>query len=197
MTTNKPLSHREKLMREGTKQLYEYGFHGTTVDRILEASGVPKGSFYHHFGSKEAFAREALERYVRFQLDLLAKWSAAEDIDTADAIYGYFTDMAEAFTRSRHQRACLLGKLSTEMAAGSPAFRDLLAADVLRWKEKLVDLLQRGRDRDDVREDLTVDELADAVLALIQGVFVLALAVRNKAMLDATGATLRLLIRRP
>jgi TetR/AcrR family transcriptional repressor of nem operon len=167
------------------------------VDRILEASGVPKGSFYHHFGSKEAFAREALERYVRFQLDLLAKWSAAQEIDTADAIYGYFTDMAEAFTRSRHQRACLLGKLSTEMAAGSPAFRDLLAADVLRWKEKLVDLLQRGRDRDDVREDLTVDELADAVLALIQGVFVLALAVRNKAMLDATGATLRLLIRRP
>lgn len=197
MTTEKPLSHREKLMREGTKQLYEFGFHGTTVDGILEASGVPKGSFYHHFGSKEAFAKEALDRYMRFQLDLLAQWAAKDDLDTADVITGYFTDMAEAFARSRHQRACLLGKFSTEMAAGSPAFRRVLVADIEQWNAKLVELLRRGRERGDIREDLTLAELADSVLALIQGVFVLALAVRSQSMLDATATALRVLVRRP
>jgi TetR/AcrR family transcriptional repressor of nem operon len=196
MKATKPLTHREKLVREGTKQLYAYGFHGTTVDRVLAASGVPKGSFYHHFGSKEAFAKEALDRYMRFQLDLLATWAEREDIDTADAVTGYFGAMAEAFARSHHERACLLGKLSTEMAAGSPEFRELLANDIQQWRQALVARFERGREQGDIREDLTLDDLADAVLALIQGVFVLALAVRNQTMLDATATTLRLLIRR-
>lgn len=197
MNVKKPLPHREKLLREGTRQLYAHGFHGTTVDRILEASGVPKGSFYHHFGSKEAFAKEALERYMRFQLDLLDQWSAKDGLTTADVVVGYFTDIAAAFARSRHQRACLLGKLSTEMAADSPAFREVLVADIERWKAQLVALLGRGRERGDIRDDLTLDEMADSVLALIQGVFVLALALRNQAMLDTTAKTLRLVITRP
>jgi TetR/AcrR family transcriptional repressor of nem operon len=194
MVVKKPLSHREKLIRVGSQQLYAYGFHGTTVDRILEASGVPKGSFYHHFHSKEEFAKEALDRYMQFQFDLIARWAAKNDLDSADVITGYFADMADAFARSKHQRACLLGKLSTEMAATSPTFRKLLAAYIEQWKAKVVELLERGRDWADVDGGLTIDEMADAVLALIQGVFVLAVASRSDAMLDSTRTALRVLV---
>jgi TetR/AcrR family transcriptional repressor of nem operon len=194
MSAQKQLSHRERLLREGTRQLYAHGFHGTTVDGILDATGVPKGSFYHHFGSKEAFAREALARYTEFQLDLLAGW-AAKDLDTAAIVSGYFLDLADRFTRSGHRRACLLGKLSTELAADSATFRRALLADMQSWRAQLADLLRRGHERGDVREDLTVDELADSVLALIQGVFVVALTVRDPAALTSTGKALEVLIR--
>ncbi|EWM10811.1 TetR/AcrR family transcriptional regulator [Kutzneria sp. 744] len=142
------LPHREKLLREGTRRLYSHGFHGTTVDGILAATGVPKGSFYHHFGSKEALAKEALRRYLTFQLDLLESWTAKADLPTADVLVGYFTDMAEAFTRSEYQRACLFGKLSAEMSAGSPEFRAVLADHVKEWQVPLRELLRaRARTR--------------------------------------------------
>lgn len=191
------LPHREKLLREGTRRLYSHGFHGTTVDGILAATGVPKGSFYHHFGSKEALAKEALRRYLTFQLDLLESWTAKADLPTADVLVGYFTDMAEAFTRSEYQRACLFGKLSAEMSAGSPEFRAVLADHVKEWQVPLRELLRRGQERGDVRGGLTVEQLADAVLALVQGVFVLALAVRDEAMLDAARTALRVLVENP
>jgi TetR/AcrR family transcriptional repressor of nem operon len=184
-------------MREGTKLLYAYGYHGTTVDRILEQAGVPKGSFYHHFGSKEAFALEALQRYMEFQHDLLGRWAERDDVSTADAVVGYFEEMAAGFAKSRFQRACLLGKLSTETAASSPTFRHALAAAITAWRRQLADLLSRGRERGDVRCELTVDELTDSVLALVQGAFVIALSVRDQAGLDATAATLRLLVAAP
>ncbi|MEV6606578.1 TetR/AcrR family transcriptional regulator [Kutzneria sp. NPDC051319] len=191
------LPHREKLLREGTRRLYSHGFHGTTVDGILAATGVPKGSFYHHFGSKEALAKEALRRYLTFQLDLLESWTAKADLPTADVLVGYFTDMAEAFTRSEYQRACLFGKLSTEMSAGSSEFRAVLADHVREWQVPLRELLRRGQERGDVRGGLAVEQLADAVLALVQGVFVLALAVRDEAMLDAARTALRVLVENP
>jgi TetR/AcrR family transcriptional repressor of nem operon len=197
MAAQTTLSHRERLLREGTKLLFAVGYHGTTVDGILEAAGVPKGSFYHHFGSKEAFALEALGRYQRFQHDLLARWSEKSGLSTADAVVGYFEEMAGAFVRSRHQRGCLVGKLSSETAASSTVFRRALAEYVRDWKAQLVELLGRGITRGDVRADMPVEQLADTVLALIQGVFVMGLAVREQSILTSVSTALRVLITQP
>lgn len=187
-------SHRERLLREGTRQLYEHGFHGTTVDGILAAAGVPKGSFYHHFGSKEEFAKQVLARYMDFQLDQLATWAARTDLSTPDLVAGYFRDLADRFIRSRHSRACLAGKLATELAPGHREFRRRLRADLTTWRARLVDVLERGQERGDVRTDQDAGVLADAVLAMIQGAFVVALAARDDTSLAAVCTGLRLLL---
>ncbi|MEV4316726.1 TetR/AcrR family transcriptional regulator [Actinocrispum sp. NPDC049592] len=191
MNAQATLPHRERLLREGTKLLYANGFHGTTVDKILAETGIPKGSFYHHFGSKEAFALAALERYMQFQHELLDQWANRDDLSTADAIVGYFQDMATRFVRSKYMRACLLGKLATETAAGSPVFRKALAGYIDDWKRRLVERLQQAGD---IRTDISVEQIADSVLTLIQGVFVIALAARDQGALDSTAATLRLVV---
>ena len=72
---------------------YEQGFHGTTVDAVLAAALVPKGSFYHHFGSKDAFGQAVLERYPTFQLSLFDKWATKKGLTTTQKLVGYFTEM--------------------------------------------------------------------------------------------------------
>src|SRR6476620_12004185 len=87
--TPKTLSHKERLIRQGMKSFYASGFHGTTVDALLEASGVPTGSFYHHFGSKDAFGLAVLDRYMHIQLDALAKWTVYDASTTTDKLTRY------------------------------------------------------------------------------------------------------------
>ncbi|QRP49517.1 TetR/AcrR family transcriptional regulator [Amycolatopsis sp. FDAARGOS 1241] len=194
MTGSTTIPHREKLLREGMRQLYAHGFHGTTIDGILDGSGVPKGSFYHHFGSKEAFAKQVLARYMQFQLDQLGEWSGRADLATPALLSGYFRAMAERFIGSSHERACLAGKLSTELAAGHEAFRAQLAEDLGVWKGRIVELLRTGQRRRDVRGDQPAEVLADAVLALVQGAFVVALASRDDASLASVATALELLV---
>jgi TetR/AcrR family transcriptional regulator, transcriptional repressor for nem operon len=191
------LSHKERLLRQGTKLFYAQGFHGTTVDAVLASAGVPKGSFYHHFGSKDAFGQAVLDRYMQFQSDLFDKWAAKKDVATADKLTGYFKELSQLFVKSGFQRACLTGKFSTEVAASSDLFRDQLADQIRAWKSKIVELLQQGQAVGDVRGDRPAEELANGVLSLIQGAFVLALSTRDRDTLAAVAANVSLLIEPP
>ncbi|MGH8785554.1 MAG: TetR/AcrR family transcriptional regulator, partial [Cupriavidus necator] len=55
-STQRAPTHKDRLLKEGFKQFYAHGFGGTSLETVLVEAGVPKGSFYHHFGSKESFA---------------------------------------------------------------------------------------------------------------------------------------------
>ena len=54
---------REQIVEAGLKCLLEKGFNGVGVQEITSSAGVPKGSFYNHFESKEALGAEVIERY--------------------------------------------------------------------------------------------------------------------------------------
>jgi TetR/AcrR family transcriptional repressor of nem operon len=56
-------STRDDLIDVGLGLMHQNGYNATGLTDILKAADVPKGSFYHHFGSKEDFAEAALERY--------------------------------------------------------------------------------------------------------------------------------------
>lgn len=196
-TRTEATSHKERMLRQGMKLLYANGFHGMTVDALLAASGVPKGSFYHHFGSKDAFAQAVLGRYAQSQRDLLDRWTERAELSTPDKLTGYFREMAENFVRSDYQRACLAGKLSTEVAASSEPFREQLDQDLRRWKHQLIAVLENGQQRGDVRTDRDGGDLADSLLALLQGAFVIALSTRDEESLEAIAGTLRDLIAIP
>src|SRR3984957_17325625 len=58
------LSNRDKLLTEGLRVVHERGFSGASVRDIVQAAGVPQGSFTNHFASKEAFGLEILELYL-------------------------------------------------------------------------------------------------------------------------------------
>lgn len=188
------LSHKERLLRRGMALFYEQGFHGTTVDAVLAAARVPKGSFYHHFGSKDAFGQAVLERYTTFQLALFDKWATKKGLTTTQKLVGYFKEMAQMFVKSGYQRACLAGKFSTEIAATSELFRDQLSTQMHTWQERIVEVLRQGQRNGDVRDDQTAEQLADAVLSLIQGSFVIALSTRNKRTLTSAADTIGLII---
>jgi TetR/AcrR family transcriptional regulator, transcriptional repressor for nem operon len=188
------LSHKERLLHHGMKLFYAQGFHGTTVDAILTSAGVPKGSFYHHFGSKDMFGQAVLDRYMQFQVELFRKWAGKEGVTTPEKLAGYFKEMSQIFVKSGYQRACLAGKFSTEVAATSELFREQLGRQLQVWKSGLVELLREGQANGDVRQDRRAEELADGVLALIQGAFVMALSTRDKHSLTAVGKAITVLI---
>ncbi|WP_269305818.1 TetR/AcrR family transcriptional regulator [Aeromicrobium sp. HA] len=190
MTTPAKVPHKERMLRAGIRLLYDRGYNGTSVDAVLTEAEAPKGSFYHHFGSKERFGQVVLGRYDDIQAARLRSWAEQENLSVPERLAGYHRASVDALVDSNWRWACLAGKLSNELAASSDTYRGELARGFVAWSDALAEMLLEGQQRGEVRTDRTAKELADASLALVQGAFVAALALRGRGYLDAVTTSL-------
>lgn len=102
--------------------LLKHGYADLGVATLLEKAGVPKGSFYHHFESKEDFGLQALDFYmqgVHGALDAAFRDSEQEPLEQ---IRGFFA-LVTASYKGEGYLGCLLGGLGQELSGVSPAFR--------------------------------------------------------------------------
>ncbi|MFC4350118.1 TetR family transcriptional regulator C-terminal domain-containing protein [Fodinicurvata halophila] len=159
---------RELLIDEGLKALLAGGYDGTGIGPVLKAAGVPKGSFYHFFDSKEAFALAVLdayaEHYGRARREILHDRSRSP----LERLRRYFTYMSELLAREDFG-GCLFGNLALASATRSPAFRERLQKGFRAWQSDLTDVLQDSQAAGEIAEDLEPEETAAFLIDAYEG----------------------------
>ncbi|WP_308791278.1 TetR/AcrR family transcriptional regulator [Sulfitobacter sp. HGT1] len=134
---------RQKILTSGRALISKHGFGAVGLARILKESGVPKGSFYYYFPSKEAFGHALLTDYVA---DYLAR------IDALCATQGSAHDKLTAFWTAWLTQAgsegiasqCLVVKLGAEVADLSEDMRQVLDKGVTALVNRIAALLILG-----------------------------------------------------
>jgi TetR/AcrR family transcriptional repressor of nem operon len=113
-------SVRPQLVEAALDQFHTRGFHNCSVDDITKAAGVPKGSFYNHFASKDALAVEALKQYQQRSV-----WRTSEDADLPPLtrLRRRFEFMRDVLVERGYTRGCLIGNMGTELADLNPDVR--------------------------------------------------------------------------
>ena len=187
----RPNTYRNQLLVEGIKQVHARGFHATAVNDVLERAGIPKGSFYHHFGSKEKFGLAILDEDTNSQLEAFKSWSSRDDLPIAERFGGYFDERIQEFVLSDYSTLCLLSRFSSDLAATDPSLRSKVNEGYDRLLGAFAELLDEGIKRGDLPADVDVDQRAGAILALTQGAFVVALANRDVDYLASVSTLIR------
>src|SRR5580704_13777671 len=95
-------STRDHLIDTGLKLMHQHGYNATGLTEILKAADVPKGSFYHHFGSKEDFAAAALERYTSREAEHAAAVLGGSKTAPLKRLKRYFTDLVKFYGQKGH-----------------------------------------------------------------------------------------------
>lgn len=128
---------REALIRCGTEILTEQGFAATGIDHILKQVGVPKGSFYHYFPSKEAFGRAVLDNYAEYFAQRLDRWLLDESLTPLERLVGFVQNAKTGMARHDYRRGCLVGNLGQEVSVLPGGFREAIEAVFLDWQQRL------------------------------------------------------------
>lgn len=127
---------RELLLRAGLEVLTEKGFSATGIDEILGRVGVPKGSFYHYFDSKEAYGLEVIGRYGVFFARKLDRHLLNPARPPLERLQAFVVDAADGMARHEFRRGCLIGNLGQEMGALPESFRVRLKETFEDWQTR-------------------------------------------------------------
>src|SRR3954467_7218880 len=107
-------SHREKLLRIGMQVVHERGFGGASVRDIVQAAGVPQGSFTNHFTSKEAFGLEVIDLYFANALETMKQTLRNDDLPPLQRLRAYIDGGNNRLDPDGVKSGCLFGNFAAE-----------------------------------------------------------------------------------
>ncbi|NKX89583.1 TetR/AcrR family transcriptional regulator [Nocardia coubleae] len=158
---------RALLIEEGAADLLSHGYHGTGIKQVLDKVGVPKGSFYNYFDSKETFARAVIEHHsLCVQRNLATAFAGAPD--ALSGLRRFFATLIDDFVAAEYTGGCLIGNLGGELE-GSEVLRTALSAAWGSWRDGVADALRTAQAEGTVRADIDAVDLADLLLESWEG----------------------------
>lgn len=175
---------RALLIRTGLAVLTEKGYSSVGIDEILRTVGVPKGSFYHYFPSKEAFGQVLIAEYADYFARKLDRCLVDPASSPLQRLHAFVEDARQGMARHGYRRGCLVGNLGQEMAVLPESFRRQLAAVFQDWQQRTERCLKEAQGLGEIDPALDCAQLASFFWIGWEGAVLRAKLEQQPAALD-------------
>jgi len=173
-----PIQHesRTKLLDAALDVFRAKGYTATRVEDICAAASLTKGSFFHHFKTKDELAIAAAGRWTEVTGELFRSADYHRPADPVDRVLGYIEFRKQLLRGALAEYTCLLGTLIQEVYDTNPPIRMACEASISSHVATLVGDIQEAKSAHAPAAAWTAESLALHMQAVIQGSFILAKA---------------------
>lgn len=178
---------RERLVRAGVVALTEQGFVSTGLDQIVKAAGVPKGSFYTFFPSKEDFGLELIDRYGLYFARRLDRVLLDETRTPLQRLQAFIRESTDNVARFDFRRGCLVGNLGQEMTALPESFRQRLIDVFIDWQARIERCLRAAQQAGEIAPGIDCARKAETFWIGWEGAVLRAKLERSGRPMEAYG----------
>ncbi len=185
LATQEPSDVRQSILDAGQRIMAGKGFSAVGLNEILTAAGVPKGSFYHYFGSKDAFGEALLEDYFKDYLVDLDETLRQPGLTMAQRLINYWRIWQETQSFFDCQGKCLAVKLGAEVSDLSEAMRSVLKQGTSEVIDRLGRAIEAGVAEGSLSISDDPDCVAQSLYQLWLGASVMVKIVRHTAPFEA------------
>ena len=183
---------RDHLLTMGINILWKNGYNGTSVKDIVSAAGVPKGSFYNYFESKEDFAVKALDKYFNEFVEDYFSVLDDESKSYKERLVAFYEYRVEfMLNHPIFENGCIANSLGNEMSNHSEAIRKSITEKESFVKERLIKIARKGREKGEINNSLDEEVLINFMEDAIKG----AIITRKEYQSDQSMHNLLLVIR--
>lgn len=169
-------SMREEIVEAALDRFHTRGYNAAGVKDITDGAGVPKGSFYNHFASKEALAVIALERYgeSRRMRDL-----ADTSVEPLTRLRKHFEFLRDDVVGWGYKRGCMFGNFGTEITDHSETIRASVGESLRVWTDLVAGVLAEAAHAGALRTGLDPAATARLIVNAWEGTLIDARATRS------------------
>lgn len=177
-------SNREKILCAGMQVVHEHGFANASVRDIVQAAGVPQGSFTNHFASKEAFGLEIIDLYYEDTRALMNDTLLNDARPPLERLEAYIDAGTGRLNAVSMRNGCMLGNFTAEAVADNELIRAKLLGIFAEIQAAFAYCLRAAVKAGDVPAHLDVEETAAFIIQSLQGANLLAKAYRDPAPVE-------------
>lgn len=177
-------STKQRLLDAGWAMLLKHGYNDLGIQALLETTGIPKGSFYHHFKNKEDFALQVVDEYMRHVhagLDACLEDNCRPPLERVRR----FFEMTEQSYRNEGYMGCLLGGLGQELSGVSEVFRDRIGMCLSDITGRIAVCLEQARKSGDIPANSDTERMANLLVDCWEGAALRSRLLGNAAPLGA------------
>lgn len=172
-------NHREALIDAAQQLILSKGFPATRVDEICEAARVTKGSFYHHFASKDDLASVLIDHYFAGLTHALCSGSWQAMDDPVKRLLAFFDHTMKVVQGPLLRKGCLLGSFALDLSETHPSIRVAIEDRFNQLVKVLEPTIQKAVKQQGVRGSVSAGAMARQFVSVLQGSIVLAKAYRD------------------
>jgi TetR/AcrR family transcriptional regulator, transcriptional repressor for nem operon len=179
MTLQIPHESKTRLLNASLDIVRSKGYAATTIDDICQLAGVTKGSFFHHFKSKDELAVAAADHFSEMAKSLFATAPYHQVQDPLDRLLGYVDFRISLLNGEFHEYTCLLGTLIQETYATHPAILAACDRGLSSHIAELVRDVELAKQRYNPAAEWTSASVGTFMQVVLQGSFIFAKSTQS------------------
>lgn len=149
------------LIATGLETLTEFGFSATGIDTILKKVGVPKGSFYHYFKSKDDYGLAVIDAYNAYFVTKLTRYLNQQDVPHLERLINFTQSAARGMQKYNFNRGCLIGNLNQELNHLSDEFKDKLLHSYQLWQLQVQNCIEGAQQQKQVHKSIDAAQMSE------------------------------------
>lgn len=182
-----PRNTRTKIMDSAESLILDHGFAGTTVDSVIDRAGVSKGAFFHHFSSKAELGKKLVQRYADEDAEhleqTLKKAEGLSDDPLQQLLIFIKLFKQEIESLQEPFPGCLFASYLQQSELFDHNILDIIRESMLMWRTRVLDKLEKIRQKHTPRRDVNLESLADMLMVIFEGSFVLSQSLNDNKII--------------
>lgn len=158
---------RDKILESARELFNSKGFNATTINDLVAATGLKKGSLYFHFPGKDAIAQEVLKEATCEFMEFLGK--ALSGDNPGENIDNFFRCALGKHLATGFVGGCIFGNTALEMSDSNPEFAAAIDRVFDEWIDRVALAVAGAQKNGQIRTDIQSDALAKQIIATIEG----------------------------
>ncbi|WP_246545786.1 TetR/AcrR family transcriptional regulator [Pelotalea chapellei] len=160
---------RTDLITAGMQLFASQGYNATGIDAVLKRTGVPKGSFYHFFSSKEEFGLAVIEAFAGRFLARLDIFLSDETSTPLNRLRIFMERGVAQLAEHQCTVGCLIGDLGQELAASNERLRGRLDEILFSWRERFAVCIREAQQAGELPQSYDPHVIAGFILSGWEG----------------------------
>jgi AcrR family transcriptional regulator len=161
------------ILEKAFEMFYEEGFKSSRINRIVKASNLTKGAFYHHFKSKKELGLKVIELKIQERIHQGMIAPLKRPGNALDLLKDTFFHRIKLFSLYDKKHGCPFNNLINEIGGLELAYRLALKKIIDEWKQAIIRTIERGKKENNIKKGISSNAVAIYLISAFEGVGVL------------------------